>query len=79
MIGHFERSRVKNNKIYNTRPKFTLRDRMFEGSRVNFLSYIEEKIWTGVSLQEIKNFERSKFEPSRVTCDTVYHVLKKTS
>jgi hypothetical protein len=58
----FEKLRVKNNEIYITGPKFTSRDRTFERSRVNFLSYIKEKFGTGISLQEIDNLERFKFE-----------------
>jgi hypothetical protein len=41
---------------------------MFSRSRVNLLNKIKEKIGTGISLREIKSFDRSKFEPSRVTC-----------
>ena len=59
---YFERSRVS-------------RDREFERSRVNLLSYIEKKIGTVYRLREIKNFERSKFEPSRVTCTIVCFVV----
>lgn len=36
--------------------------------RVNLLSYMGKKIMTLDSLRGIKNFEQSKFEPSRVTC-----------
>jgi hypothetical protein len=46
----------------------TSRDGMLEKSRVNLPSYIEEKLGTGISLREIENFERWKFEPLRVTC-----------
>jgi hypothetical protein len=47
--NHFERSRVKDNEIHITGPKFTteksriLRDRTFSRSGVNMLSNIEEK------------------------------------
>ena len=45
---------MKNNDICVTGPKFTSRDRTFERSRVNLLSYIEKKIGTGTSLREIE-------------------------
>ena len=63
---------MKNNEICFTGPKITSRDRKFERSRVNLLSYIGEKIGTEISLREIENFERSKFELSRVTCSFPY-------
>ena len=74
----FERLRVKNNEmcVTGTRAKFkrlrTSRDREFERSGVNLLCYIEEKNGTAVLLREIENFERSEFEPSRVTCKWLY-------
>ena len=46
----------------------TSRDREFERLGVNLLCYIEKKNGTAVLLREIENFERSEFEPSRVTC-----------
>ena len=41
----------------------------FERLRVNLLCYIEKRNGTAVLLREIENFERSEFEPSRVTCN----------
>jgi hypothetical protein len=52
--NHFERSRVKNNGIYFTGRKITLRDREIESSSVNLLSYIGKKIGSGISLREIE-------------------------
>ena len=70
----FERLRVKNNEMCVTGPRAyferlrTSRDREFERSGVNLLCYIEKKNGTAALLREIGNFERSEFEPSRVTC-----------
>ena len=36
------------------------------------LCYIEKKYGTAVLLREIENFERSEFEPSRVTCIYIF-------
>ena len=72
--SHFEVSRVNLNRICTAGLQFYFegsrvsRDQEFEKSRVNLLSYIGKKFGTGDSLRAIKNFERSKFEPSRVTC-----------
>ena len=72
--SHFEVSRVNFNRTCTAGLQFYFersrvsRDQEFEKSRVNLLSYIGKKFGTGDSLRAIKNFERSKFEPSRVTC-----------
>ena len=64
---------MKNNEVCVTGPRAeferlrTSRDREFEWSGVNLLCYIEKKKGPQFYF-EIENFERSEFEPSRVTC-----------